>query len=133
MRPVFLNLFFIALFSISCEKASHDFGIPEGIYVGTFQRSTSNGGQISNVTITFSANTWTGQSQYAKYPALCGGTYKVTALNNVTFENTCAWTAEFDGSLILSQDYEMKITGHNLELSRGHNGLYKDIYKLTKQ
>ncbi len=46
----------------------------EETYVGTFQRLTSGGGQISNVTIIFSANTWTGQSEFSKYPALCHGT-----------------------------------------------------------
>lgn len=133
MRLILLNLLFVTLFAVSCKKTNYDFEIREGTYVGTFQRLTSNGGQISNVTINFSANSWTGQSEYVKYPALCRGTYKVTASNNVTFENTCAWTAEFDWTLILSGDYKIKITGNKLEISRDYNGAYKDVYNLIKQ
>lgn len=133
MQRIFSVFLCLALFVFSCEKASPNFVIPEGTYVGTFQRLTSGTGQISNVTITFSANNWTGQSQYAKYPALCHGTYKRIGTDNVTFENACPWTAEFDWTLILSQEYQLKMVGNTIEITRDYNGAYKDIYKLTKQ
>ena len=133
MRHILSVLLCLPLFIISCKKTNTDFVIQEGTYVGTFQRLTSSGGQISNVTIIFSANSWTGQSEVAKYPALCSGTYKANGANNVTFENACPWTAEFDWSLILSQDYKIKFVGNKLEISRDYNGAYKDIYNLTKQ
>jgi hypothetical protein len=53
--------------------------------------------------------------------------------NNVTFENACLWTAEFDWTLILSQDYKIKVVGNTVEISRDYNGGFKDIYNLTKQ
>jgi hypothetical protein len=133
MRHILWVLFCLTIFAISCKKTNSDFVIQEGTYVGTFQRLTTSGGQISNVTIIISANSWTGQSQFAKYPALCSGTFKVKGANNVTFENTCPWTAEFDWTLILSQDYKIKFVGNKLEISRDYNGAYKDIYNLTKQ
>ena len=98
------------------------------------QRQTSNGGKISNVAIIFSGNTWAGaQSDFAKYPALCHGTYKITDATTIMFENACFWTAEFDWSLILSQGYKIKISGKNIEITREYIGLYRDVYELTKQ
>ncbi len=96
--------------------SGHNFLINKGRYVGTFQRNTSTAGQISNVTITFSANNWTGQSQYAKYLALCHGTYIAKGTNSISFENACPWTAEFDWTLILSQDYKITIAGKDIEI-----------------
>ncbi len=136
MRHIILKLsfFFLVTFCISsCKKNSSNFLIPDGTYVGTFQRNTSTAGQISNVTITFSANNWIGQSQYAKYPALCHGTYTIKDNESISFENACPWTAEFDWTLILSKDYKINITGKDIEISKDFNGAIIDIYKLTRQ
>ena len=105
MRYLFFIIFCLTLSFTSCNKSTSNSIILNGTYSGTFQRLTKSGGQISNVTITFSGNTWTGQSQYAKYPALCQGTYKEISADSISFENTCPWTAEFDWSLILNGDY----------------------------
>ena len=121
------------LVALSCKKANSTFLIPEGSYNGTFQRQTSTGGAISNVTITFSANNWSGQSAFEKYPALCHGTYQAKGADSVTFQNDCPWTAEFDWSLILAQDYKIKLVGSYIEITRDYNGAFKDIYRLTKQ
>ena len=138
MRQTFLLLILSTLVTVSCEKTNPgqiplDQGVPEGTYTGTFQRQTSTGGQISNVTITFTENNWTGQSQMAKYPALCHGTYKRDGGDNITFNNGCAWTAEFDWTLILGQDYKIKTVDKSVEITREYNGGMKDVYKLTKQ
>ena len=88
---------FLALTLISCKKAQSNTSILNGTYQGTFQRQTPAGGSISNVTITFSGNRWTGEGQFSKYPALCHGTFKVNEnMDSITFENACVWTAEFD-------------------------------------
>lgn len=129
-----LVLFCVALIGNSCKKSGSVYLIPDGTYAGTFQRQISNAGQISNVTFNFSAGNWTGKSQFVKYPALCNGTYKAKGGDSVSFENACAWTAEFDWTLILTGDYKIKITGNNIEISREYNnGAVKDIYDLTKQ
>ena len=133
MRHIFSFFFCLIMLAVSCKKSTSNLLIAEGTYTGTFQRQTLSGGQISNVTITFSASNWSGQSQFAKYPALCHGTYKATGTDSITFENACPWTADFDGTLILSQDYKIKIIGNDIEISREYNGSQKDIYKLTKQ
>jgi hypothetical protein len=117
----------------ACKKTSTDFIISDGKYVGTFQRLTPAGGQISTVSITFSGNTWTGQSQVTKYPALCNGTYKTNSSDSATFENDCFWTAEFDWTLILKGDYQVKIDGKALNMSRDYSNGSKDIYLLKKE
>ena len=119
----------------SCRKTDTNNGsiVKNGTYIGTFQRQVSGGGIISNVTITFSSSDWSGQSQYQKYPALCGGTYKISAAGQIAFENSCPWTAEFDWSFILSGDYKLIADGNNIEISKDYNDLFKDVYKLTRQ
>ena len=133
MRQTLSTLLCLTIFAASCTKADSNLLIPEGTYSGTFQRQTSSGGQISNVTIIFSANNWSGQSQFEKYPALCRGTYKANGIDSISFENACPWTTDFDGRLILSKDYKIKIIGNNIEISRDYNGALRDIYNLTKQ
>ena len=121
MKHIFSKLLVLLLVTFcfaSCKKSNTNFLIPDGTYVGTFQRNTSTAGQISNVTITFSSNNWTGQSQYAKYPALCHGTYTAKGSDNISFENACAWTAEFDWTLILSQDYKILLLVTTLKFQK---------------
>ena len=119
----------IIIIAVSCKKTVV---IPNGIYSGTFQRLTDTGGQVSNVTMRFSFHNWAGQSDVQKYPALCNGTYKENS-DSITFVNVCFWTADFDWSLILNGNYKINLTGSELELTRSYNGLYTDVYKLTRQ
>lgn len=107
--------------------------ILDGTYAGTFQRHTANGGQLSNVTIIFSKNNWSGQSEFSKYPALCHGTYRNIEGNKINFENHCVWTAEFDWTLILSGEFEITVAGNEVEFVKEYNGGVKDIYRLTRQ
>jgi hypothetical protein len=127
------HLLFLTLVGISCKKTNYDYLIPNGTYSGTFQRQTLTGGQISNVTLVFSADSFSGQSQYVHYPALCHGTYKIVNADSVTFQDDCAWTAEFDWSLIINRGYKIKMEGKTLEITRDYPGAYKDIYELTRQ
>jgi hypothetical protein len=132
MRYSFFILLPAILISSSCKKASTPPLIPDGVYKGTFQRQTLTGGPMSTISITFSGNTWSGQGELEKYPALCNGTYLVTGADSIHVENSCAWTAEFDWSLILSHNYRINISGNNIELTRTYTS-YRDIYKLTRQ
>jgi hypothetical protein len=70
----------------------------------------------------------------AKYPALCHGTYSIKG-DTIDFVNECAWTAEFDWSLILAGDYVIKESGKTLEFFRMNgfdNWSTIDRYKLTR-
>jgi hypothetical protein len=114
--------------SISCEKERPIiYSIPDGLYIGVFQR---NGYDTSMVTMVFKDNQWSGSGTKNKYPALCQGTYKISS-NLITFSNTCAWTTEFDSSLILSGSFHMNVKGNVIEFFR--ISPYLDRYVLEKQ
>jgi len=134
-------LFSVVIFSIilhSCESDHKNATeIPIGIYSGTFQRQLAfGGGEIANVSITFSENSWTGQSDRPKYPALCHGTFSLDN-DKIIFTNECAWTAEFDWSLILSGTYDLTLNEKQLVITKGYSGpstdAWTDKYILTKQ
>lgn len=136
MKKLLFAIWIVILSGTGCEK-SHDDKIPDGIYTGTFQRQLAfGGGGIANVVFTFSSNTWSGQSDISKYPALCHGTYTIHN-GKITFINECVWTAEFDWSLILGGEYTFNRTGNQLAFIRDDRGAsrdtYVDVYNLTKQ
>jgi hypothetical protein len=131
-----IPLLLIAIIAVPACETDLD-KLPDGSYTGTFQRQSPSGsGEIANVTITFSSNSWTGQSDKDKYPALCHGTYKLDN-TKIIFTNDCPWTAEFDWSLILSGEYTFELRGEHLEIIRDFSGqtnyIWTDIYTLTNQ
>ena len=137
VRPVII--FLISILMVSCESDKKDnLRIQDGTYTGTFQRQIAfgGGGDIVNVSLTFSSDTWTGQSERNKYPALCHGKYELID-QKIVFTNECAWTAEFDWSLILGGEYDFNIDGKLLTIIRDYcepsTDTYIDKYILTKQ
>jgi hypothetical protein len=96
----------------------------DGNYIGVFDRD----GNTSNVELSLNNGTWTGESETEKFPALCRGNYSISG-NVIVFENECFWTAEFDWSLILRDDWSYSLNGNALVLTKP-NG---DKYVLTKQ
>ena len=129
MRPLLLFAFsFLLLVIGGCQKSTP---LPEldGTYTGTFQREP--GGQIAQVSLLFSGKEYSGTSQIRKYPALCTGTYEVTSDNKIKFTNDCIWTAEFDWTLILSGEYNLRVKGDTVEMVR-QRGTERDIYRLRK-
>jgi hypothetical protein len=124
----------ISLFCLTnCEFQKEVTSIPDGTYTGTFQRNPEQNGPISNVSITFSSGTWTGVSDSAKYPALCHGNYRIVN-DKLVFTCDCAWTADFDWSLILSGSYEFNLYGEQLFFLKNYDDsgdeLFTDLYKL---
>lgn len=103
-----------------------------GQYKGTFERTSINTNQLSNVTIDFAKNTWSGQSEYEHYPALCHGAYSIEN-DMIHIENGCPWTAGFDWSLVLSGNYHISSLNDTLQIWREYNNQMKDMYKLVKQ
>ena len=125
MKPKILILIGIIFIIFACNNDDEN---PQteinGEYVGIFERD----GRSSNVEFTFNNGTWTGESQIVKFPALCYGTYSNSG-NVITFENHCAWTTEFDGTLILVGEWNYSLNGNSLILTN----TYRDKYTLTKK
>ena len=138
MKKIILLYVIFIMLQLSCETDHDRINIiPDGTYIGTFQRQLAfGGGDTAHVTITFSSNIYTGQSDRFHYPALCHGTYKIEN-NKIVFANECVWTAEFDWSLILSGEYDFSIKGNRLTIYHDYSGptidAYKDNYLLTGQ
>jgi hypothetical protein len=131
------SILLIALMFVSCEKVTCEKEYDkswEGIYQGTFQRQTGGTGAISNVSITMAPDDFVGYSSEVKYPAICKGTFSVTG-SKISFQNSCVWTADFDGTLILTGEYDLDVSGDSLVFHRDYNGVIfsRDIYRLKKQ
>jgi hypothetical protein len=118
---------------ISCKKSTSNSVFSDGTYKGTFQRQILGTGDISNVNIVFNANKWVGQSDKQRYPALCEGTFQTNGINEITFSNSCGWTADFDWSLILDKKYTVQIIGNKYIMTQDFDNSTKNIYILTKQ
>lgn len=132
--PLYICLMMLSLILTSCEEGED---IPltklEGTYVGSFQRIVGNEpGPVSQVTLAFGSTTWEGQSDTPKYPALCKGSYEVRG-SRIIFDNSCFFTADFDWSLILKGEFEIKHTGNSVTFTKVHPGSTTqiiDVYTL---
>lgn len=117
-----LLLTLLSILSLSNGCSPTDQEHLEGTYTGTFERN----GVISNVEIRLENGLWSGISDLGYFPALCNGSYSIRG-NSINFENHCAWTANFDHSLILAEDWTFNLNGNTLVLSRS-----TDEYVLKK-
>ena len=125
MKTNFFFFLTLAIVITGCNKDDESIETNlDGNYIGVFERA----GNTSNVELTFNNDTWTGESETEKFPTLCNGNYS-TSGNEITFENACVWTSEFDWTLILSGNWNYNLFGNSLVLTKA-NG---DKYTLTKQ
>jgi hypothetical protein len=131
-KLIYITLLLLALTSCKKSKIAAPTADLRANYTGTFQRlGPTYEIRISKVTLNFSSDKWSGQSDMAKYPALCNGTYKIAG-NKISFENGCVWTADFDWTLILSGEYELSQQNNTVKFTKsGVN--YKDVYTLTNE
>ncbi len=119
----------------SCKKSesTKPVVLDNTTYKGTFQRKSDEYGNISHVELNFTSGKFSGQSDQGHYPGICNGTFLIKG-DSVEFMNGCAWTADFDWSLILSGSFAAKQNGNSLQLSRkSKKAQYEDVYILTKQ
>lgn len=116
----------LLLLFVGCSRNQAEVTIPQntsGNYVGIFERN----GTSSNVQLNLNNGTFNGQSTTQKFPALCNGTYLIVG-NVITFDSKCAWTADFDWTLILNGDWNYIMNGKILTLTK----LNGDKYILTQ-
>lgn len=125
MKPTFLIVIVILFLSFACSNNSEN-SQPEidGEYIGIFERN----GVTTSVELNFDNGVYTGVSEAEKFPAICNGIYSVSD-TSILFQNECGWTADFDWTLILSEQWNFEIDGNILTLVKA-NG---DRYILTKQ
>lgn len=109
---------------LACNNDDDNTEILDGEYSGIFERN----GVISNVELSFDEGIFVGESEMVKYPAICHGSYTTTN-NIIEFQNECVWTAEFDWTLILNDEWNYTLNGNTLTLIK----LNGDKYELSKQ
>lgn len=133
MRNCFIVSIALVWLFAACKKHTSVITIPPGTYKGTFQRSYNP--HVSNVTITFSGDKFSGTSDSLHYPNICDGTFSVST-GVVSFQSSCFYTAAADGPYILSGDCKFTVLGDSLMLTHDYNGdlfYFYDSYKLKKQ
>ena len=78
----------------------------------TIQEFLKRGNNTSKVELQLIDNEFfggaTGTEGFYKFPAICRGTYSIKN-KEIKFTNTCAWTAEFDWTLILSGNWNFTL------------------------
>lgn len=121
-KKIFIIAFLITAFA--CNKNDNTDSTLEGKYVGIFERNNTN----SKVELNFTNGAFSGESETVKFPAICNGIYTISE-NSIEFENQCVWTAEFDWTLILRENWNYTLNNNILILTKT-NG---DKYTLTKQ
>ena len=125
MKTKLVLLFCFLIGIVSCKR---DLAITpieiNGKFIGTFERKKIK----APVVLTFSNGSFDGSSEKTNFPAICKGTYTITN-NRIRFENQCFWTADFDWTLILNDEWQFGLTTTTLTMKH-KNG---DTYQLIKQ
>jgi hypothetical protein len=96
----------LAILSSSCDKSETASYNLDGVYVGIFSRT---GMDTARTSISFTGSRFEGQSNITNYPAICYGSYQLDH-NEITFTDSCSWTANFDWSLILRGTYNISFS-----------------------
>jgi hypothetical protein len=133
MKSLFPFTLLIIFTSCTYNDITKPVVLLSGTYKGNFSRSSPLVKYASaEVTISFDDNSFEGTSNMIKYPAICRGTFSLSG-NQIEFTNICAWTAEFDWSLILSGKYTFSINGDEIQFKRSYDEFNHDFYWLKKQ
>jgi hypothetical protein len=111
----------------ACDKSDSTSFSLNGRYMGTFSRS---GMDTVGVSILFDENNFDGSSERVNYPAICHGSFDLND-NLIRFNDSCAWTANFDWSLILSGQYNISYNDGNVRIWKT-NGAVTDEYLLRQ-
>jgi hypothetical protein len=115
---------------MSCEKdddSGKQQNLLTGIYKGTFSRS---GMDTVDVSLTVFENRFEGQGGSTYYPAICRGSFSGND-HTITFQDSCAWPANFDWSLILNGRYEFSGDDKQVRIWKTNGGI-TDEYILTR-
>lgn len=131
MGKIYAVLLFATLLVACAKEKSHEEGEApigfDGRYVGVFSRT---GIDTVSVTLNFQGDNFDGQSDREKYPAICHGSF-TKDISSIVFSDSCAWTADFDWTLILNGSYSLASTDSTLRIWRT-SGAVTDEYLLSR-
>lgn len=124
----------LALMLSACKKSGLTANPTlKGTYKGTYQKlgPTYQMPQTANVTLDFSSNKWSGNTDISGDPGLCNGTFEIKG-NVVTFRNACNWVMINTPGDILDGEFNMTKEGSTIILMQTR-GNTSNNYKLTRQ
>lgn len=121
------GLIVLILMLAACNKVDSESNSLYGRYTGIFNRT---GMDTSQVSLVFNGASFIGETNQSNYPALCKGNYDIN-YNSIHFTDSCAWTANFDWSLILSGDYNINFNEGTVRIWKT-NGNITDEYLLRQ-
>jgi hypothetical protein len=132
MRQVIFLLGLVLCLS-ACEKndtdnPSNDNSI-YGRYTGTFYRTGMDTTEVQLGLL--SDNRFEGSASRPLYPAICSGNFTFDG-TTLSVNDTCAWTANFDWTLIFDGNYNVSFTGNNGVRIWRTSGTVTDEYLLKK-
>lgn len=133
MKTKILAAFIVVTISSFVSGCAHKtIPAPQGVFKGQFIRSSPLARYAaSQVTITFTGNSFSGESDQPNYPAICRGTFQING-KEIEFKNECMFTADFDWSFILKDKFEFSLTEGQLEMIKS-KGDTVDRYSLRLQ
>lgn len=122
----------LVLTAWSCNPTENvDPASMQGQFAGTFERTVNGQSEgVANVGLILEGNSFSGSGGPNRYPVICNGTFTVSG-GNITFENACFFTADFDWSLILSGSFRLSRVGGEYILQRSNDNLV-DTYRLRR-
>jgi hypothetical protein len=131
-----VTLFFALLIFVltGCDKSKENKEFAAS-YKGTFIRTdnTQLGDPIvSNVTLSFTLNTFNGSSDARNYPTICSGSFTISQ-SKLRVTNSCYFTADFDWTLVFKGEYNYELNDNHLRIWRTYANGLQDIYDLTKE
>lgn len=108
----------------------------DGTYNGVLQRKySSNEVYLSNVSITFSNNRWTGSAEEGYFPLFCCGTYLIYG-DTIFFSDENGWPAIYHSSDIFGGKFILTEVGNTIAFSSyadSKTPYFEDKYRFTKQ
>ena len=129
MKQVFVLLLLTCVLFACKKNGTEEYSELYGHYRGTFNRTGMDTAQVS---IFFKNDGgFEGTGGPLNYPSICGGRFLQTG-NSIAVDDTCAWTANFDWTLIFDGNYNINFTGENSVRIWRTNGAITDEYLLNR-
>lgn len=128
----FILIAFVLFSCLACDKEETEITFVRANYSGTFIRTSPvSKFRPAEVTLSLIDSTFEGSSNIEKYPTICKGTFSINA-DEITFNNECMFTADFDWNYILSGKFKFYYEGEELIITRSYEGSVTDMYRLTR-
>ena len=137
VKLITMKGFIVALLILGCAFSGCEKDIItnfSGRYSGIFIYNNPADSQAlppsGPASITFDKNTYTSTGNPDRIPAGGSGTFEVINSQDVKFEDSNRWTADFDWGLILNGEYRYQAKGDSLLLAKYIGGLKVFEYRL---